>query len=59
MNMKVKHIAKEVDGAYIIRDAEGNLVAVYFGDIKVLHMDNIEFEIESLEAAMELVGELN
>jgi len=57
--MKVKHIAKEVDGAYIIRDAEGNLVAVYFGDIKVLHMDNIEFEIESLEAAMELVGELN
>jgi hypothetical protein len=56
--MKVKHVAKEVGSAFIIRDAEGNLVAIYCGDIKVLMMDNLELEVDTLDAAMELVGEL-
>lgn len=55
--MKVKHVAKETtDGSYVIRDKEGKLVAVYCD--KVLLVEDLYFSVDTLEKAMELVGEL-
>lgn len=53
--MKVKHVAKLVGDAYIIRDAEGKLVAIYAEG--VLMIDDLEIVVATLEEAMEMVGE--
>lgn len=53
--MKVKHVAKLVGDAYIIRDAEGKLVAIYAEG--VLMIDDLEIAVATLEEAMEMVGE--
>ena len=54
--MKIQHVAKAVGNDYVIRNAEGKLIAIYSEGI--LMIDGRDIAASNLDEAMEIVGNM-